>query len=264
MISAGGIIGRNVNFSQKIEFLGAIANSYPGTTSQVTEDFTSNKLPPLEEDDFLVIVYGCGHTASVSLSIVNSGWTTLTSNYINATTADTNMIVAYKKMGPTPDSNVIVSSAGSTAAGPGFVLMAFRNVDPVTPFDVANTSSSATNSHLVNPAAITPVTRNALILCAGFGGVIDSQASVNKYTTMYDSSDLEQFNSVGYGDTTDGVCGMGFYSKWTSGSFDPAAWTSSAADGTSYSYQSVTMALRPRTPKGMLRLDIPYKIGIGQ
>lgn len=258
----GGIIGKNINYSQKIEFLGAIANSYPGTTSQVTEDFTSSKLPPLKEDDFLIIVYGCGHTASVSLSIINSGWTTLSSNYINATTADTNMIVAYKKMGSTPDSNVIVSSAGSTAASPGFVIMAFRNVDTSNPFDVANTSSSATNTHLVNPAAITPVTKNAVIVCAGFGATIDPQAPVNRFTTLFSSSDLENFTSCGYGDTTDGVCGMGLYTRWTSGAFDPVAWTSSSSDATSQSYQSVTMALRPQLPVGVNRLADSYYIGL--
>ena len=257
----GGILGKSVNESQKIEFVGAYANSYPGTTSQITQDF-ANYLPTLKEDDFLIVTYGCGHTASVTLSIISAGWTTLTSNYINASSYDTNMIVAYKRMGTTPDSNVIFSSAGSTAASPAYTVLAFRNVDTTTAFDVSNTSSSATNTHLVDGAAITPVTRNAWIVVTGFGAILDSTPINNKYTTQFTSSDLDIFYSAGWGDTTDGVIGTGVYTRWTTGAFNPAAWTSSSSDSSGASYQSVTMALRPQLPTGVVTTEIPYRIGL--
>jgi hypothetical protein len=128
-------------------------------------------------------------------------------------------------------------SLSSSDAG-AVAVQVWRGVDAVTPLDVTSTTATTTNSVLCDPPAITPITNGAIIISGGAGAHNEGADGT------FSSSDLTDFRTVGSNDTNDVTIGLG-YKIWTSGEFDPAQFTFSEADSTSFSSASVTLALRP-------------------
>lgn len=189
------------------------------------------------EGDLVVVVraLAAGAATDVDLTTSSTGWTELVDLYSNDNRS-TNLAIYYKRMGATPDTSIVLSAHASGQSS-GFAVQVFRGVDAGTPFDVTSTTATASDTVLPNPPAITPTTQNALILIAG-GAAHDDQ------TDTFGASYLTNFLSAGSSTSFDATVGMGYVS-WTSGTYDPAAWTFSGTDTLSYSNASVTMALRP-------------------
>lgn len=185
----------------------------------------------------LVVVTVCTGSAARSPVVAISGYTNLTAQRTTATTYDTNVQTSYKFMGSTPDSVVTIPAQGNVADGQAYSVQVFRGVDPSTPLDVTPTyaTGSGANSN-PNPAAITPTTAGAWIVVTGGGAA----ATGANFTAAY----LTNFLTANGADTNDGTVGAGYYTAWTSGPYDPAAFGGGSANAAN-SWGATTIALRP-------------------
>lgn len=225
-----------------IEYVGGYTTGFVGQTTDITITFGGNLTGGLAASasagDLVVVYFGTGST--VDRDLVVSGYTEVAEIYANDT-VDTNLVVAYKFMGPVPDTTFVLTGGTLDTLDAGAVaVQVWRNVNPTTPMDVTGTTATGTNSVLCNPPAITPTTAGAYIVAGGAGGH-------NAGAQTFSSSDLDGFISSGGNATNDATIGLG-YKKWTTGSFNPAAFTFSGTSSTSYSWAAVTLALRPASP----------------
>jgi hypothetical protein len=222
-----------------IEYVGGYAVGVGGSDSNITITFGGNLTGGLASSasagDLVVVYFGTGSTADRNLLI--RGYTEVVELYSNDS-FDTNLKVAYKFMGATPDTNfVLEDGTGSSSDAGAVAVQVWRNVDKAIPFDVLTTTATGTDSVLCNPPAITPITAGSYIVAGGAG-------AHNTGTQTFSSSNLTSFISVGQNDSNDVTIGLG-YNEWTSGAFDPDAFTFSGSNSTSYSWAGVTLALRP-------------------
>jgi hypothetical protein len=219
-----------------IQYVGGRAAGYVGSPEDITINLTGltgglASAPAI--GDFVLIYWGVVN----GLSTTPTGYTSIASTGA-IDTFSVGIRASYKFMGETPDTTAIIDNGtgDSDNAGASYVSV-WRNVDTTTPMDVTATTANAASSVLANPPAITPVTAGAYIIAGGAGGH-------NGGNQTYSSSNLTQFLTVTGNDTNDVTIGGG-YNKWTSGAFDPAAFTFSAGSSTSYSWGAITVALRP-------------------
>lgn len=224
----------------QIEYVGGYAAIVTSSSSNVTVTFGGNLTGGLASSasagDLVVVYFAVGSTADVNLVI--AGYTEVADLYINDT-YDANLAVGYKVMGSTPDTTVTLTGGTLGTANAGAIaIQVWRNVDPLLPLDVAAVTATSTNSAAANPPAITPVTSGAVIVAGG-------AAAHARGSVTFSSSDLSGFvTSGGANNTNDATVGLG-YATWTSGAFDPAAFTFNSTDSGQHSWAAVTLALRP-------------------
>jgi hypothetical protein len=223
-----------------IEYVGGYTFApLSGNSNNLTVTFGGNLTGGLDssasEGDMVIAYWATGGIADRTLAI--NGYTNIADLYSDDT-YDTNLVVAYKFMGATPDTTLqLLNGTVVGSENGGLVVHVFRGVDTSSPFDATSTTATGTNTVLCDPPAITPTTAGTVIVSGGAGGHI---AGVHTFS----SSDLTSFLSKGGQDDIDGTTGAGYY-KWSSGTFNPAAFTFSGTDSTNYSWAAVTMALRP-------------------
>jgi hypothetical protein len=153
-------------------------------------------------------------------------------------TYDALLYVGYRFMPSTPDSTFVINEGTRSAAAAGAVSVhVFRNVDLVDPMPIIQTATG-TNTVLCDPPSITPTIKKSYIIAGGSGAYAGASQT-------YSSSNLTDFNSSNGQDTTDVVVGAG-YNAWTSGAFNPAAFTFSGADSTSNSWVAASISMSPR------------------
>jgi hypothetical protein len=238
-----------------IQFVGGATSAKLGATSGNTtialnSGLTGGIASAVAAGDLVIAVFATGSTADRTLVITaDANYTQIGTEQYSNSTFDTNLRVAYKFMGTTPDTSVTFGPTGNNADAGAMAVYVFRGVDQTTPLDgVTPAVASATNTVLVNPPSITPATSGAFPVFVGAGahsGGVDT----------YSSSDLTAFRSVGgLDDTNDVSIGIGHIDNWTSGAVDPAAWTHTQADLTTFSNASKAFVLRPIQPKAALAL----------
>lgn len=206
-------------------------------TSNVTFSLIGGTNATPQAGDLVVIAYGIGTGTSRNPAISITGYTEIAELFV-ADTNSTDLEVAYKFMGTTPDTQFTRSATGNTSDTGALIVHVWRNVDPTVPFDVSATTITAANTAVPDPAAITPINTNSVILVAAAAGHADG---TDTFTAGY----LSNFRTVGGNGTFDVTVGMGSVA-WTSGAYNPAAWTTTIAASTNNSYAAVTMALRPK------------------
>lgn len=195
--------------------------------------------------DFVLITYGEGASVDATLSgrISTSGYTLNTELYVNDN-ADANLAVFYKIMGSTPDTSVVV--VGNTASsGKAIVnINVFRGVHPSTPLDATTTTSTAVNTAVANPPAITPTTTGNVIVAVASSAISTFAVTYTIASTSY-LTDFRQNNSP---NTFGIVVGSGFVTGQAAGvSYDPTSWAVSG-DNAAFSSARATLALRPAPP----------------
>lgn len=219
-----------------ITYLGEVGGTGVGNV-QITVDLTPLAL---QADDLVVAFVGTSHISLRTCAITTTGYTAIGSTiYGNGSSNDSSSGIFYKAMTGTPDSNVVVSSSGSSGVSHIVRVRAYRNVNG-TPLDVIAVGSTGTNSVNVNPNAITPVTDKALITAFGVG------ARPSGSTDTYSSADLTDFTTGQYTNTSyDAVWGVG-HKVWNTGdgAFDAAAWTG-ATGASGDGWGAKVFALRP-------------------
>lgn len=223
---------------QTIRYVGGRTTASSGSTSDLVVQLTGLTggigTAPVAGD--LVIVY-VATASTADRDLVVAGYTEVTELYSNDV-YDTNLVVAYKFMGGTPDTTFTITGGTQSASDGGSVgVQVWRNVDTSNPFDVTFTSSTGINSVRALPPAITPTTQNAVIVSGGAG----ASSSTQSYLA---NNNLDGFTSTGSAGTNRSVVGTG-YKRWVSGTFTPTLFEASGTDSTNNSWAAVTMALRP-------------------
>lgn len=159
--------------------------------------------------------------------------------WVNAS-RDTSLDVAYWIMGATPLTSVSYAGTSSNGYAQAAVVLVYRNVSSTSPIDVTTTTASGSGTAYPDSPAITPITPGSVVLAVGT--CTSDTSPVNKtgpanMGTFYQTKDSG--NAI-----TGCLTGIAVKYDWTSGSFDPAAWTggeSTASD----SWAAATIVLRP-------------------
>ena len=152
-------------------------------------------------------------------------------------------------MTSTPDTTTTFGPTGNNADAGAMAVYVFRGVDSGTPLDVAAVTATGTATGRPNGASITPSTSGAIVVVAG-------GASAGTGAT-FTTSDLSAFRTATSADTQDAMIGVGNY-VWSSGAFDPAAWTGGTTNAAD-SWAAITLALRPAAENGTI--SVSYSAG---
>lgn len=217
---------------------GTWAGATTGTNTVSLTALTGGLSSSAAAGDLVIAVYATGSTTDRTLSITdgtNAYTLVSTEQYVNGTTYDTNLRVAYKYL-TGADASTTFGPTGNNADAGAAAVHVWRGVDSGNILDVAATPATGTGTGRPDPpASITPVTTGAVIVCCG-GAAAQTGAT-------FTSSDLSNFRTATSSDTNDGMVGIGSYA-WTSGTFDAASWTGGTTNAAD-SWAAVTLALRP-------------------
>lgn len=222
-----------------IQFVGRAGDAQlAGTTCTVSLTSLSGGIASAAaEDDFVVV-----HTNNTGggTTFTTSGYTDAHTELLGNDTYDCWYRTAYKFMTATPDTTFVCEGAGSTSHGITAIAFVYRGVDQTTPLDgVTPTTATGGNSIYANPPSITPTTAGAWIECGGGG------ACTSRNGDTYGSSDFDLFYSITADSFLDVPVGVGYFDGWTSGAFDPAAFTFTGSNGSQFSWAAASIVLRP-------------------
>lgn len=256
----GGFIGNAVDYNDTssyttvtqglltLEYVGGRVGNKAGATSGDTSvalnsGLTGGTASSVSAGDLVIVAYATGSTADRTLAITDpsaANYTLIGSElYANGTTNDTNLRVAYKFMGATPDASLNIGPTGNAADGGAWAIHVWRNVDQTTPLDgVTPTTATNTGTSRPDPPSITPTTAGAKVIVATGGATGTGTTAF----TFANANNLIQDNGV---DTQDGRASLASY-DWTSGPLDPAASSTGAANAGD-SWAAVSFVLRPAT-----------------
>lgn len=224
--------------SAGIQYVGGYVTGFVGTTSNVTVTFGGNLTGGIassaSQGDLVLVFYATGAQTDRTMDV--SGYTLIDERYANGSTYDTNLGAFYKFMGSTPDTSVTLVGGTFNANDAGAALVqVWRNVNTTTPI-FEDSWTTALTSVVINPdnLANTPPTGYVLVAC-GAG------AHARGGTVTYSSSDLTDFKSASGNDTFDVTIGGGYSTTST----NPASFTFSSTDSTTYSSAAVSISLNP-------------------
>lgn len=227
-----------------IEYVGGILATAVGSTSTsvsipLTSGLTGGIASSVSDGDLVIAAFATGAKANRTLSITDgsSNYTLIGSELHVDDVYDTNLRVAYKFV--SGDDEVEFGPTGNASDAGVMAVYVFRGVDSTTPLDVAATSATDTNTFDINPPAITPVTAGAYIVAVGAHA--GSNNTVTSFPGLVETftASANDANPVGFG--------IGQKQDWTSGSFNPSAWSISGSDSNDHSWAAMTIALRPVT-----------------
>lgn len=199
-----------------LTFVGGKTSSAVGSTStNLTVSLTSlsgGSASAPAEGDIVIVSYATGSTADRDLSPVTSGYTRHCDLYSNDS-YDTNLWVATKIMGSTPDTSVVLPPSGNNSDAITASVQVWRasSGKTISIYDIQ--TATGKNGGRPTPPAITPTRLTSIVISAG--------AYALNSTTALTSSDLSNFVSVGSSDSYCSTLGMGSFA-WTSGTFTPA------------------------------------------
>lgn len=237
---APGLFRRLASAGGSITFVGGKTMDIPdssGTNTTVSlTDLTGGLAAAPAENDFVLVAYANGSAGDDNLSVVTAGYTEIAEPWGNDTD-DVNLSVSRKHMSGSPDTEVVVGPTGF-AGRPGVVIVhVYRGVNLTTPMDVTATTATGIDGSAVNPPSITPVTSGAKIVVAGaqaFDGTM----------TAFSATDLDNFRQEEHNASAQFVRGGMGSKDWTSGAYDPPAWTGGTTNAAA-AWAAVTVALRP-------------------
>src|SRR3990167_3629177 len=233
-----------------IAYVGGRTAGFAGTTSAQTVSLGSltggdtGDFTP-QAGDLVIVTYAVGSTSNETLQINTPGgggaYTLIGAEMQQADTFDANQRTAYKFMGGTPDTQVVLTEtnggSGSTSNAGRYTIDVFRGVDPTTPLDVAAVTAGGISSSNVDPGSITPITTGAWIYIAGM-------AASGTGSTMT-ASGLTDVKAGSTADTNDASILSGIKVNWISGAFDHGVFGSVPSGTTANSWTCISVALRP-------------------
>lgn len=225
---------------KRIEYVGSKTHTQSSGATTFTVSLTglTGGIDTQPRDgDLVLVAYNLCTDASgdVTLSLATAGYNKILEVYGNDTN-DTNFAVFEKIMSSSPDTSVDVERSASTPAS--VHIRVYRNVDPVTPMDVAAAGASGGNTGRANPASITPTTSGSWIVVYG------ACAAPLSGNSDFTSADTDEFIVARIdGPSIHNQVGSGHVSDWVGGAFDPAQFGGGNTDATS-SWGAVTVALR--------------------
>lgn len=197
------------------------------------------------DGDYVVVVTARIGGADSTLTVNSAGWDVIGPVLFANDTDDTHFAVFAKRMGSVPDTTV--SWTWSSWTRGCHAIIVYRGVDATTPLDVAVVGTTGTNSTLINPGSIAPVTSGAVILVGGatVGNTDTLPIEITTIPAEYDWTD--KINAAG---GTGRHAALGVADKaWSSGPFDGSAWTCNESLGSS-GWCAYAIALRPAATGG--------------
>lgn len=233
-----------------IQFVGGttgVLNSSTAATYSVSLTSLTGGIASAPADgDLIVIASSTSGVGSRSPGVNTAGYT-LVQELQSVDTRTSTIDVAYKVAVASSDTSVTMDGNGNAGFGNSTVVMVFRGVDTTTPMDVLRTTATGTNGSRPNNAAITPVTSGAWIVACG---AATGDTTPTAFTGPTGMTGFRTAPSTG--STSSSISGMA-YTTWTTGAYDPAAWTGGEST-TSDSWTAVTLALRPAIVTGTATL----------
>lgn len=220
-----------------IEFVGSVDDFLSGDplTMPLNGTWANGTDSSLAEGDLVIVLWGLNETQG-GFSITDSGWTYVGSEASNDS-YDTTLAVAYKIMGPSPDTSVTLDIGNS--ANCNAVAIAFRNVNQADPTDsVSPVSADGVNSAIPNPPGVTVNTAGAVVVAMGSS---NAGGSNTNFTAPWDYSNM-QARGGAYQQT--GVC---LRQVGSSGSENPPAFGGGSAT-TGGAWSAWTMVVLPKSP----------------
>lgn len=231
-----------------ITFLGSKTFNSANATSASTVSLTDLKDPSnvsatLQADDFLIMNYSSSGVGGAQTYAAPSGWTERNRVQQSGAFSYENLYTFYKKL-TGADANVAITAEGTNYAL-SVTIHAFRGVHTSTPFDVTSTTSQGNGNSNPDPPAITPSTTGAWIIVLGGGATRPTTPGLNYNAPGDLSATTNHFRTIATaGSNGNGQCGTGVKTNWTSGSFDPGAW-SGGSNNSNSSWCATTHALKP-------------------
>ncbi len=229
-----------------IQLVGRYLVNIPGASGATSHDLTGNLTGGIASSpaagDFVIVSYFVYNTADrTNRTIGNTAqgaFDQLMTQYVNSVN-DVSITIAHKFLDGSVDDEIDLGTPSTTSTvGVQVVFEVWRGVNTTTPMDVAHVVAAATTTGRPDPGAITPVTAGAVIT------VVGGSSNDNGTGTLFTSSDLTNFASLGNVQSArSGSVGAG-YKAWTSGAFNAAQWGGGSTDGTD-SAIAVAIALRP-------------------
>lgn len=256
VFSNGGVIGATLDYKSTEQYV--ISETYNRPTLVVngvflggsysstnTFTFPSAITTVYAPGDLMIVAFlGSDTNSDYGLAATTAGWTELSDVYANSTSSDVQGALYYKIMGATPDTALVVTSSGTEGSNTvqwGYQI--WRGVNQTTPFDVTYSDASYqvinTAGSLPDPAPITPVTTNAAI------SVIAMAAhQIAGTSSAFTNTSLTGLANGTAGSSFNTTLGMGYYTGWVSGEFNPTAFTG-ITTASNQSSVAFTLAIRP-------------------
>lgn len=198
----------------------------------------------VQAGDLVVAYFAVGSTADRSLTI-SDGTTNYTlidsERYANASGFDTNLRVAYKFMGTTPDTTTTFGPTGSTSDSGMCAVRVYRGVDPSSPIISATGGTSTSGDTNPDPGLSDPFVPGSVPIVVGAGAC----ATATAYTRP---GDLSGWQSAAQAGTNDVVAGAGHDLGYVTGArptdatYNPMKWYGGSANfGESSAYVSFSL-----------------------
>lgn len=183
--------------------------------------------------DVVVVAAACYNSAQ-SPTISTAGYTTLA----NMDQSELRLIVAYKVMGSTPDTQVTVANTDRETTR----AWVFKGVNAATPID-ATTTTAKGNGGSPNGPAITTANGAAIVLtiCAAVSIGLLPLAPDNPSKMVALGSSSSNW-TVGAFDNHKLHVDASYIAQGIAGAYDPAEWTPQSQI---YDWCTATVALRP-------------------
>lgn len=195
----------------------------------------------LLEDDFVIAAYSI-NSVDRDMVMLTSGYTEI-ADLFSSDSERTNLGVFYKFMSASPDASAQCEGFGDANDGVQLAATAFRGVDTSSPFDVASTTATGTNSGLADPPSIDWSTSGVWTVIASASGI----SATATYT--FPSGYTTNAKQASRNETRISVIGLG-YNSAPSDPENPGAFALSIADSVTFSWASVTIALKPAAVGG--------------
>lgn len=219
-----------------ISYVGGQVAGRAGVASTLTVTFAlTNGTNTTPQPGDLVVITSIVASQGRNEAQAISGYTALGQLLADGTTYDTSLNVSWKVMGNTPDTTFTLPSTGNIADAQRYTVQVWRGVDSS---GIASVSATGTSTARPNPGSITPTVAGSVVLiCAGGAAVTGTNYTApTNFTTNF----LTGFTA----DTNDAMVGSGYWTGWTSGAVDPAAYTGGSASATD-SWAAYTIVIPP-------------------
>lgn len=229
-----------------LSYVGGTSGGGTGASYTVSLNGTltggSNSSP--SAGDLILVFTGEANSASVTSTCSgnNDGsYSTIRAHQNAADTHDANLDSFYKRAGATPDTTLTITRGNNnTTYGSSTVVHVWRGAHSTAPFNVTPTIASSANGSAANPAAITPTTAGSMIVYCGHASQLAASG------TAYTTAGTYPISLKTDGSTGDSIIMVSSYTAWTSGSYDPAAFTGSTST-TALAWVAVTVVIQPST-----------------
>jgi len=157
-----------------------------------------------------------------------------------ADTCDANLAKWYAFAGATPDTTLTITRGNNnTTHGSATVVQVWRGAHTTDPFNVTQVQVGASNSSAADPGAITPTTAGSMVIYCGHASQVAASG------TAFTAAGTYPITLKNDGSAFDSIIMVAAYTAWTSGAYDPAAFTGSTTN-TSVACEAVTIVVQPQ------------------